>query len=264
MFRNQTLAETWDFQVIHCRRNKLCEGLPAQVRHPLRLLSQSLPWCAHCSSRCRGSYTKAVIYPGTCKVLIVPYSVNLKCLRGEERKEIPRFTLQVKEMTIACPKETCSKGLAALKLVAKLTWFHAASHLMFFSWQLTCLTSVTPWILLMTVCLLPPNWKVLFMGQYIHCNHLLPLSYLFFLLFPFSQREIIVAYCAFPLLHICMYFPDVNPQVHMVVLGGIWNSKKVIHCFLELGPDLKEALRQLWEPLYSGCSCHGRIFWKFL
>lgn len=103
-----------------------------------------------------------MIYPGICEVLIVPYSVSLKMSQEREREEIPCFPLQLKEITIACPKETCSKGLAALKSVAKLTcFFELALHIWCFSsWQLTSLTfSVTPRILLMTALLLPPNRK---------------------------------------------------------------------------------------------------------
>jgi len=51
----------------------------------------------------------------------VPYSENLKMSQGREREEIPCFPLQLKEITVTCPEETCSKGLAALKSVAKLT-----------------------------------------------------------------------------------------------------------------------------------------------
>lgn len=39
--------------------------------------------------------------------------------------------------------------------------------------------------------------------------------------FLFPWREIQVAHCASPLLHFCMYFPDVSPQVQMVVLDRI-------------------------------------------
>lgn len=90
----------------------------------------------------QGSYTKAVLYPGICKVRIVPYSVSLKMSQGREREEIPCFPLQLKEIAVACPKETCSKGLAALKSVAKVTGFYElVLHIWCFSlWLLTSLT----------------------------------------------------------------------------------------------------------------------------
>lgn len=65
-------------------RNKL-GGLSPQARNRPRLAGQSEPWRECRYSRIRGSYTKAVLYTGLCKVLCVPYSVNLKISQAKER-----------------------------------------------------------------------------------------------------------------------------------------------------------------------------------
>lgn len=95
-----------------------------------------------------------------------------------KREEITRFPLQPKEITLSCPKETCSEGLTALKSVSERTLFcELGFHIWwFFFLQLTSLTfSVTSQILVMTPLLLPPNWKVLFMDKSIYCKLLLPI-----------------------------------------------------------------------------------------
>lgn len=73
------------------RQEQTLWGLPTWVRHPLRLPSRSSAWCEYCCSRCRGIYSKAVIYRGICKVLIVLYSVNLKISQGREGNSMLPF-----------------------------------------------------------------------------------------------------------------------------------------------------------------------------
>lgn len=63
-------------------------------------------------------------------------------------------------------------------------------------------------------------------------------------MFFFPLREIQVVHCASPMSHICIYFPDVNPQVQMVILSRIQNSKEMVHLILELWSDLRGALTQ--------------------